>query len=491
MASAIPLFLISSVLVPLFVFFLLQISPSETLKEALRLQQAGDLAAAADKFREVLHADPSLTTVHSNLGFVLSKLGRYEEAANEYRLALGSDPANAALKLNLALSLYKMGRFEPAAAQFEELQSADPKNQQVTLLLADSWLRLGQHQKVINLLRPIGQSDPTNLAVAYLLGTALIRDKQVDEGRQWVNRILSNGESAEAHFLLGTQMSAAGAFPNAVAEFAKAIAISPSLAGLQSAYGQALLNTGDPDAASQAFHNELAANPTDFEANLYLGEILKQRGKYSEAEASLKRALQLRPDSLEARSELAQPLRDAPTQSGLSAGSIAPDFTLPDPKTGRPIHLAQLFGKAPIVLILGSYTCPNFRAAAPALNAFYRQYGNRMPFYMVYIREAHPTGTWQSTRNEREQVALDPATNMQEKSGHAALCARKLKIDFPILIDGMDGAVESRYSAWPSRVFVIDPQGRIAYTSGLTEFDFHSTDMAAALEKFGSPTHVH
>ncbi len=477
-------------LAPLFVFFLLQISPSDALREALRLQQSGDLAAAADKFREVLKADPSLAAVHSNLGFVLSKLARYEEASTEYRIALRSDPSNAALKLNLALSLYKMGRFDPAAAQFEDLRAADPKNQQVTLLLADSWLRLGQNEKVIKLLRLVGQADASNLAVAYILGTALIRDKQVDEGQQWVNRILSNGESAEAHFLLGTQMSAAGAFPNAVTEFAKAIAINPSLPGLQSAYGQALLNTGDPDAASQAFHNELAANPADFEANLYLGEILKQRGKYAEAEAFLKRALQLRPDSVEARSALAQRLSDAPAQSGPPAGSIAPDFSLPDPKTGHPVHLAQLLGKAPIILILGSYTCPNFRAAAPALNAFYRQYGNHMPFYMVYIREAHAAGTWQSTRNEREQVALDPATNMQEKSGHAALCARKLKIDFPILIDGMDGAVESRYSAWPSRVFVIDPQGRIAYTSALTELDFRPADMAAALEKFGSPTHV-
>ncbi len=465
----------------LITFLLFQISPTAALQEALRLQESGDLAAAADKFREVLKSDPGMTAVHSNIGFVLSKLGRYEEAAAEYRVALQSDPASAPLKLNLALALYKMGRFDPAAAQLQELLIADPKNKQVVLLLADSWLRLGQNQKVIELFRPAGKADPSDLAVAYMLGTALIREKQVAEGQQWVDRILANGDSAEAHFLLGSQMSSAGAFPAAVTEFAKAIRINSALPGLQSAYGQALLNTGDPDAASNAFRAELAANPADFDANLYLGEILNQRGKVAEANRLLKRALELRPDSPEARAEISGPAQPAPSERRPGVGAAAPDFNLPDLKTGLQVRLTRLLGKNPVVLVLGSYTCPNFRSAAPALNAFYRQYGNRISFYMVYIREAHATGNWQSTRNQREQVTLDPAQNMQVKSGDAALCARKLKLDFPVLVDGMDGAVEASYSAWPSRVFVIDPQGRIAYASGLTEFEFHPAEMAAAL----------
>jgi hypothetical protein len=76
---------------------------------------------------------------------------------------------------------------------------------------------------------------------------------------------------------------------------------------------------------------------------------------------------------------------------------------------------------------------------------------------------------------------MAPATTIEEKQDHAALCSLKLHLPFPALVDGMDGAMEAAYAAWPSRVFVIGLDGRVRYSTWLTQQDFHAQEMVRAL----------
>ena len=41
------------------------------------------------------------------------------------------------------------------------------------------------------------------------------------------------------------------------------------------------------------------------------------------------------------------------------------------------------------------------------------------------------------------------------------VCSRKLHLPFPALVDGMDGAVETAYHAWPSRALIVGSDGKI------------------------------
>lgn len=460
------------------------------MQHAVELQQQGDLEAAVKSYRDFLAVRPNEIAARSNLGVLLARLGRFDEAIAEYKKALDLEPGNAGVSLNLGLAYYKSGRIPEAAADFFKARERAPGNLQITLLLADCQLRMGHNDAVIELLRPIEQQHPDDLAIAYLLGTALIRDSQVQEGQRRVDRILRNGDSAEARFLLGSQMFFAGDFPSAVKQFASAIDLKPNLPGLQSFYGQALLNTGDPDAAIGAFQKELASNPNDFAANLYLAEILIERRKWSEAEPPLTRALLIRPDSTAARQDLATlKARDGNGLSaerpngerGLRPGDQAPEFTVSRMGSGDPVTLSRLRKTRPVVLVFGSYTCPNFRTAADSLNKLYAEYRSRIGFDLIYIREAHSTADWQSTRNEREGVVLRPAANMGERQEHATMCVRKLHLAFPALLDGMTGAVEKAYSAWPSRAYVVDRSGRIVFSTGLSELDFKPDRLEAAI----------
>jgi hypothetical protein len=109
------------------------------------------------------------------------------------------------------------------------------------------------------------------------------------------------------------------------------------------------------------------------------------------------------------------------------------------------------------------------------------RYGSRVNFLLVYIREAHSNDRWQSTRNERAGVNLPPAATMTEKEDHAKMCSRKLHLNFPAVVDKMDGSVETAYNAWPSRAFVLGADRRVLYSTRLTELDFHADEMESVL----------
>ena len=89
--------------------------------------------------------------------------------------------------------------------------------------------------------------------------------------------------------------------------------------------------------------------------------------------------------------------------AGIPVGSAAPDFALLLSSGDRRVRLSEFRGKRPVVLVLGSYTCPKFRSQAPVLNALYERYHERAEFLLVYIREAHGAGSWQSTINQRRR----------------------------------------------------------------------------------------
>ena len=126
------------------------------------------------------------------------------------------------------------------------------------LLLADCYSRMAREDEVIRILEPEEQKYPDDMAVAYMLGTALIRQKRVDEGQLLVDRILHNGDSAEAHLMLGTAKMNVQDYAGAREEFAKAVALNPNLPEVHVLYAQALMFTGDSDLSAKQFKAELA-----------------------------------------------------------------------------------------------------------------------------------------------------------------------------------------------------------------------------------------
>ena len=275
------------------------------LRHAIELHQSGDIEGAIREYRAYLKQVPHNVMARSNLGAALSRAGRYEEAIAEYKLALEREPGSLPIRVNLALAYYKTAQISSAAEYLATVVKQQPSNRQAVFLLADCDLRLGENKKVIELLTPLEKESPDDKALIYLLGTALIRDEQPKRGQLLVDRILRDGDSAEARLLLGTTKMNAREFAEALVDLQKAVELNPQLPDVFSYYGLALLATGDMAGAANAFRKELESNPNDFVGNLQLGVVYKQDQRYDEARLSFDRALRVRPGDPGVRYQLA------------------------------------------------------------------------------------------------------------------------------------------------------------------------------------------
>jgi thiol-disulfide isomerase/thioredoxin len=158
-------------------------------------------------------------------------------------------------------------------------------------------------------------------------------------------------------------------------------------------------------------------------------------------------------------SQAAQKRRNPET---LRAGDLAPEFSLKSPDGEKTVQLSDYRGAKPVVLIFGSYTCPPFRDVYPTLERLHKEHGREVAFLYVYIREAHPEDGWKMPRNQREGIAVKDPKSMAERVDLTKQACAFFKTAIPAVVDTMDDATDRAYAAWPSRIYLVDVDGKIA-----------------------------
>jgi tetratricopeptide (TPR) repeat protein len=275
-------------------------SAEQLYSEANGAYDRGEVSRAISLYQQLVSLQPDSIPARTNLAVALAHVGRYEEAIVQYQQALKRDPTNSVVKLNLALAWYKEAEFDKATSELEGLRKENADSQQVLYLLSDCYLRLGRNSDAVALLEPVYREKPDDRVVDYALGTALIREGQIPQGEAVIDRILKDGNTAEANLLMGEAQFAAADYKTAAVTLHNALDLNSDLPGGWSLYGRALLNTDDHAGAKTAFNRALTADPNDFSANLYLGAVLRREGNNAEAAPYLDKALRLRPASPEA-----------------------------------------------------------------------------------------------------------------------------------------------------------------------------------------------
>lgn len=268
--------------------------PERLFREAAEAQQHGDDALAVDKYQALIKLRPDIVAAHANLGAALTHLRRFDEAIAEYERALALAPDQAQIRVNLALAFYKEGRIDRAAAEFEKSHSLAPEEKRITLLLADCWLQQGENRKVIALLEPLDAQNRDDLTFSYLYGTALMRDDRTDRGQEVMDRILRNGDSAQARVLMASARMKMQDWKGAKADLERAIEIDPALPGVHSLLGVVLDELMDTTASAE-YRKELELNPNDFSANFHLGVYALHDNRVEAADAYLEKAVEMRP----------------------------------------------------------------------------------------------------------------------------------------------------------------------------------------------------
>ena len=159
-----------------------------------------------------------------------------------------------------------------------------------------------------------------------------------------------------------------------------------------------------------------------------------------------------------------------------AAGDLFPKFDLTS-TSGERITW-QDFGGKPVLLTVGSTTCPLTAASIPALKRLRQEFGSEVEFVMVNVREAHPA----------ENMA-QPKT-FEEKLEHARALKEQFEIPWTVVTDDIDGGFHRALDTKPNSAYIVDRDGVIAFRSlfATDESNLHEALTAVVRGKVPSKT---
>lgn len=270
-------------------------TPDEQFDAAVQLQQRGDLEGARRGYEELLAASPNRIDALSNLGLVYGELGRYDKAIEAFQKALKLSPDRPSIHLNLALTYLEAKQYQNARREATEVESHERSNVLAHYVLGLALLNLDQLPDGISQLEFAHDAQPANLRVANTLESAYLKAHEWDKAKDLVDGTLSHSDTAEAHLMTGTFYLVTGDFRDAILALQQAQRLDPRLTQLGSALAEAYALTGNSEAAAKMFRSQLQKNPSDFEANSFLGWLCLEDQQLEEATKYLNRAHALRP----------------------------------------------------------------------------------------------------------------------------------------------------------------------------------------------------
>ncbi len=303
----------------------------EDLRAALEKHQAGDLAEAARRYRNILaqdpdHADalhllgvlhhqqgdhargvelmgraiavsPSIPAFHNNLAEAYRALGQYERAAGCCRMALQLLPDYPEALCNLGLALQGLGRKAEAAEQFRRALELRPGFATAHNNLGIALRELKQFDEALEHFRQAVMLDPGFAAAQTNLGQLLLDRGLAEEALPHCQEAVRlQADVAALHHNLGNVLRALGRLVDARAAYLEAIRLDPKLARAQAHLGLILRDEGKPDEALPWLKRSVELDATDADLWQYLAEAHADREDFAEAIPCWEKAIQIEPE---------------------------------------------------------------------------------------------------------------------------------------------------------------------------------------------------
>jgi Flp pilus assembly protein TadD len=280
-------------------------TPELLFQEAVAAQERGDDAVAVKYYQELLQLHPEALPVHVNLGVTLAHERQFKDAIEQYRIVLAHDSNNRFARMNLAVAYRDSGNIAQAMIELEEMRRTDPYDDQVSMMLADAYLQSGRYADAIPMLSRLETNNPDDPDLEDDLGRALIHQGRLEEGAVRLEKAARKNANAEEFVLAGEARFGISQYDLARSDEIAAQQLNANQPGLATLDGMILQQTSNYDGAESILLKAVAEDPNDFNANLYLGGVFYFKRDLARAHSYLLKALQLQPESSQARYELA------------------------------------------------------------------------------------------------------------------------------------------------------------------------------------------
>jgi len=232
---------------------------------------------------------PDYLPIHVNLGNIFLQMNRLDEAVTSFDAALALDKTNAAALYGLGQAALSQRRYADAVSFFEQALQRVPEANKIHYSLAMAYRRLGD----------LAQAR-AHLAQQGTVGVR-VEDPLVDQLPELVA-----GE--RVHLIRGRMAFDAKRFPDAAAEFRKAITKKPDSVPAHLNLGNSLVQMNDLPAARTEFETVIRLDPNNGNARFSLAVLLAKQNQHEPAVEHLHSLLAANPNDVGARLFLAQEL---------------------------------------------------------------------------------------------------------------------------------------------------------------------------------------
>ena len=263
-----------------------------------RLRRTAEAEAA---YREAAEAGPRSVLPLFGMGNLLVQAGRYEEAVGWYERAVAVDPGHAAVRISAGHALaVSRGPDGLAAVQcYQDAMEIDSEDVSLRAGYGTALAMGGNHAGAAEQCRLAIKLDPHDAAAHVGLGNALL-----ELGR--------HGEAVKA-YRVGIEKSVVAVFvppePDG-ARWSGTSLFAHELGGAAAhrGMGNALLELGRPGEAAGTLREAVALDADSLDAQLGLGRSLYKCGRHEEAVPAYRAAAGLGPNSLDAQLGLGRSL---------------------------------------------------------------------------------------------------------------------------------------------------------------------------------------
>jgi len=112
------------------------------------------------------------------------------------------------------------------------------------------------------------------------------------------------------------------------------------------------------------------------------------------------------------------------------------------------------------------------------------EYGEKVEFIVVYIREAHALDGANPRGVGGDHPIVEEPLTIEERLAVATRCDAKLDLSpFTVVIDDIEDTASTAYAALPDRLYLVDKEGRVAYAGGRGPREFFPNELEDAIRE--------
>lgn len=276
----------------------------------------------------------------TSMGVIYQQQDRPSDAEQSFLEATRADPKEASAWMNLGLLHFRQGHFEAASTVLERAHELLPDHREVTLALAESLVGSGQPGQAATTLKTDLQRRPEDAELWLKLA-------QIDRGRgetaaaiQALNRSVQADSQNQAGIAVRSAIQLValhleqGDQEEALVAANQAVGWARDDPEAWTAQGEAQLAADQAVSAAASLGRAAELDPNSLDRQMALGDVLLANNQLPQAEAAYLRALTLDPNSVEATTNLEATRSRLDNERAIVAGKVRPRKPIAPKKIG-------------------------------------------------------------------------------------------------------------------------------------------------------------